>query len=132
MVGFILHHMKCFNLFLIVVILSKVNNTFLIDNCFIIISLFLGNVCFSRKLYEEVGGYDESVGMAEDLDLYVRFLINGHLNIYLPIISHLHRMHTANFSIGCDRDKHHSDLKDIYARNEVKLKIMGIKLTLSN
>ncbi len=132
MVGFILHHMKCFNLFLIVVILSKVKSIFLIDNCFIIISLFLGNVCFSRKLYEEVGGYDESVGMAEDLDLYVRFLINGHLNIYLPIISHLHRMHTANFSIGCDRDKHHSDLTDIYRRNEVKLKTMGIKLTLSN
>jgi len=132
MVGFILHHTKCFNLFLIVVILSKVKDTFLIDFCFIIISLFLGNVCFSRKLYEEVGGYDESVGMAEDLDLYVRFLINGHLNIYLPIISHLHRMHTANFSIGCDRDKHHSDLTDIYRRNEEKLKAMGIKLTLSN
>lgn len=92
----------------------------------------LGNVCFSRKLYDEVGGYDESVGMAEDLDLYVRFLINGHLNVYLPIISHLHRMHTANFSIGCDRDKHHSDLKDIYQRNEARLQSMGVKLTLSN
>ncbi len=91
-----------------------------------------GNVCFSRKLYDEVGGYDESVGMAEDLDLYVRFLIHGHLNVYLPIVSHLHRMHTANFSIGCDRDKHHSDLTDIYRRNEPRLQSMGIKLTLSN
>ena len=88
-------------------------------------SFLLGNVCFSKNLYDEVGGYDESVGMAEDLDLYVRFLIHGHLNVYLPIISHLHRMHTANFSIGCDRDKHHSDLKDIYGRNEEKLKVMG-------
>ena len=95
-------------------------------------SSLLGNVCFSRKLYDEVGGYDEKVGMAEDLDLYVRFLIHGHLNVYLPMISHLHRMHTANFSIGCDRDKHHSDLTDIYKRNENKLKIMGVKLTLSN
>ena len=89
-------------------------------------------MCFSRKLYDEVGGYDESVGMAEDLDLYVRFLIYGHLNVYLPIISHLHRMHTANFSIGCDRDKHHADLTDIYQRNEEKLRVMGVKLTLSN
>jgi len=87
-----------------------------------------GNVCFSKKLYDEVGGYDESVGMAEDLDLYVRFLIHGHLNVYIPMISHLHRMHTSNFSIGCDRNKHHSDLIDIYRRNEVKLKVMGIKL----
>jgi GT2 family glycosyltransferase len=93
---------------------------------------FLGNVCFSKKLYHEVGGYDESVGMAEDLDLYVRFLTHGHLNVYLPMISHLHRMHTSNFSIGCDLNKHHSDLTDIYRRNESKLKLMGIKLRLSN
>ena len=91
-----------------------------------------GNVCFSKKLYDEVGGYDEAVGMAEDLDLYVRFLIHGHLNVYLPMISHLHRMHTANFSIGCDKNKHHSDLTDIYRRNETKLKGMGVKLTLSH
>lgn len=89
-----------------------------------------GNVCFSKKLYDEVGGYDESVGMAEDLDLYVRFLLHGHLNVYLPIISHLHRMHTSNFSIGCDTNKHHSDLKDIYQRNESKFKILGIQLRL--
>ena len=94
-------------------------------------SIYIGNVCFSKKLYDEVGGYDESVGMAEDLDLYVRFLIHGHLNVYLPMISHLHRMHTANFSIGCDRNKHYSDLKDIYGRNENTLKGMGIQLRLS-
>lgn len=70
--------------------------------------------------------------MAEDLDLYVRFLIRGHLNVYLPMISHLHRMHTANFSIGCDRDKHHNDLRAIYGRNEEQLRVMGVKLTLSN
>jgi len=91
-----------------------------------------GNVCFSKKLFDEVKEYDESVGMAEDLDLYVRFLINGHLNVYLPMISHLHRMHTANFSIGCDRDKHHNDLKDIYGRNDEKLKQLGVELTLRN
>jgi GT2 family glycosyltransferase len=99
---------------------------------FFLICGILGNVCFSRRLYDEVGGYDESVGMAEDLDLYVRFLIHGHLNVYLPMISHLHRMHTANFSIGCDRDHHHADLTDIYRRNEEKLKAQGVKLTLSN
>lgn len=70
--------------------------------------------------------------MAEDLDLYVRFLIHGHLSVYLPMVSHLHRMHTDNFSTGCDMHKHHSDLRAIYKRNEEKLKIMGIKLTLIN
>jgi hypothetical protein len=64
--------------------------------------------------------------MAEDFDLYIRFLIHGRLNVYLPMISHLHRMHTDNFSIGCDRNKHHKDLTDIYHRNEEKLKIMGL------
>ncbi|CAF1546426.1 unnamed protein product, partial [Didymodactylos carnosus] len=91
-----------------------------------------GNVCFSKKLFEDVGEYDESVGMAEDLDLYTRFLIHGDHPVYLPVISHLHRMHTANFSIGCDRDKHHNDLRGIYERNEHKLKSLGVELTLSN
>lgn len=66
--------------------------------------------------------------MAEDLDLYVRFLIRGHLSVYIPMVSHLHRMHTDNFSIGCDAQKHHADLRDIYKRNEEALRIMGIKL----
>jgi GT2 family glycosyltransferase len=98
---------------------------------FVLSVIILGNVCFSRHLYDDVGGYDESVGMAEDLDLYVRFLIHGHLSVYLPMISHLHRMHQTNFSIGCDENKHHSDLKAIYKRNENKLATMGIKFTLN-
>ena len=87
-----------------------------------------GNVCFSRKIYDQVDGYDPSVGMAEDLDLYVRFLIHGHLNVYLPMVSHLHRMHTSNFSIGCNRDKHHADLRAIFLRNQQKLQMMGIRM----
>ncbi|CAF0879768.1 unnamed protein product [Didymodactylos carnosus] len=91
-----------------------------------------GNVCYSKKLFDDAGEYDETIGMAEDLDLYVRFLIHGDHPVYLPVISHLHRMHTANFSIGCDRDKHHNDLRGIYGRNEQKLKSLGVELTLSN
>lgn len=36
--------------------------------------------CFQR-FFEAVGN-DQSVGMVEDLDLYVRFLLYGHLDVY--------------------------------------------------
>ena len=43
-----------------------------------------GNVCCRHALIDEVGGYDEELQMAEDLDLYVRFLLAGHLPVVCP------------------------------------------------
>ena len=88
-----------------------------------------GNVCYSKKLFDEVGGYNEKLKMAEDLDLYVRFLLAGHLPGYSPHISHLHRCHTKNFSIGVDAAKHHDDLGIIYERYGDKLKELGVTYT---
>nr|BAJ94097.1 predicted protein [Hordeum vulgare subsp. vulgare] len=85
-----------------------------------------GNVCFSKKLYDEVGGYHETLKMAEDLDLYVRFLLAGKLPGVSPHISHLHRCHTRNISIGVDAVKHHDDLGMIYERYADKLKKLDI------
>jgi glycosyltransferase involved in cell wall biosynthesis len=86
-----------------------------------------GNVCYSKKLFDEVGGYHEKLSMAEDLDLYVRFLLAGQLPGYSPHISHLHRCHNRNISIGVDAAKHHDDLKCIYDRYADKLKALDVE-----
>jgi glycosyltransferase involved in cell wall biosynthesis len=85
-----------------------------------------GNVCYSRELFDKVGGYDEELDMAEDLDLYVRFLLAGHLPVLCPHISHLHRFHQQNVSIGVDADKHRADLQVIYAKYADQLKQLGV------
>ncbi|MCA8830659.1 glycosyltransferase family 2 protein [Hymenobacter pini] len=86
-----------------------------------------GNVCYSRALFDEVGGYDENIKMAEDLDLYVRFLLAGHLPVVCPHVSHLHRFHTSNVSIGVDADHHAQDLRIIYDNYAEQLQQLGIE-----
>ncbi|WP_223285007.1 hypothetical protein [Hymenobacter qilianensis] len=64
--------------------------------------------------------------MAEDLDLYVRFLLAGHLPVVSPHINHLHRFHTSNVSIGVDGEKHGEDLQAIYAKYAPQLEALGV------
>ncbi len=85
-----------------------------------------GNVCFSRALCDEVGGYDGELAMAEDLDLYVRFLLAGRLPVVCPHISHLHRFHASNVSIGVDAAQHNADLRVIYGKYREQLGALGI------
>ena len=85
-----------------------------------------GNVCYSRAFVREVGGYDGEMKMAEDLDLYVRFLLAGQLPVLCPHISHLHRFHTRNVSIGVDAATHNADLRVIYAKYRAQLQALGI------
>ncbi|MEJ7660597.1 MAG: hypothetical protein WKG07_13765 [Hymenobacter sp.] len=73
-----------------------------------------GNVCYTRQLLDEVGGYDAGLAMAEDLDLYVRFLLAGHLPVVCAHYSHLHRFHAANTSQNVDAARHNADLRVIY------------------
>ncbi|SHK69603.1 glycosyltransferase family 2 protein [Hymenobacter psychrotolerans] len=86
-----------------------------------------GNVCYRRSLFDEVGGYNETLKMAEDLDLYVRFLLAGHLPVVSPHISHLHRFHSSNVSIGVDAGKHGADLQEIYDQYAEQLQALGIE-----
>ncbi|MBU6122534.1 glycosyltransferase family 2 protein [Hymenobacter siberiensis] len=85
-----------------------------------------GNVCYSRAFVDEVGGYDGELAMAEDLDLYVRFLLAGQLPVVCPHISHLHRFHARNVSIGVDAGKHNADLQVIYEKYAPQLRALGI------
>ncbi|RYU81296.1 glycosyltransferase family 2 protein [Hymenobacter persicinus] len=86
-----------------------------------------GNVCFSKALFDQVGGYDEALPMAEDLDLYVRFLLAGQLPVVSPHISHLHRFHRNNVSIGVDATAHQHDLQLIYDKYAAALRQLGIE-----
>ena len=85
-----------------------------------------GNVCYQHHLWHEVGGYDEHLAMAEDLDLYVRFLLAGHLPVVCPHLSHLHRFHSRNVSIGVDADRHRADLAALYAKYADRLRPLGV------
>ena len=85
-----------------------------------------GNVCYRRAFVDEVGGYDNELKMAEDLDLYVRFLLAGQLPVVCPHISHLHRFHTRNVSIGVDAATHNADLQVIYDKYRPQLQALGI------
>lgn len=86
-----------------------------------------GNVCFSHAFLKQVGGYDGELSMAEDLDLYVRFLLAGQLPVLCPHISHLHRFHAHNVSIGVDAAKHNADLRAIYGKYRDQLQALGIE-----
>jgi len=57
----------------------------------------------------------------------VRFLLAGHLPVLSPHISHLHRFHTSNVSIGVDADKHGADLRVIYDKYAEQLKALGVE-----
>lgn len=53
---------------------------------------------FTKRLWHQVGGYDEAITYGEDLDLCIRFILAGHLPIHLPITTHMHRNHGKNLT----------------------------------
>lgn len=81
------------------------------------------NMLYRKDMWDRAGGYDESLSMAEDLDLYVRFLLAGQMPLYVPYISHLHRNHQGNTSREA---QHGSDLEKIYDKYSAQLAILGI------
>ena len=86
------------------------------------------NVVYKRELWEKVGRYDESLTMAEDLDLYIRFLLAGEMPKYIPYISHFHRFHAQNASMRVDSERHKRDLARLYDTYREKLVRRGIAL----
>jgi len=53
---------------------------------------------FTKRLWHQVGGYDEAITYGEDLDLCIRFILAGHLPSHLPITTHIHRNHGKNLT----------------------------------
>jgi glycosyltransferase involved in cell wall biosynthesis len=87
-----------------------------------------GNVCYHRSLFDRVGGYDPDLSMAEDLDLYVRFLLDGRMPRYVPMVSHLHRMHRNNLSKVVNKDHYNDDMTRLYEKYEPDLTRLGVQL----
>lgn len=79
------------------------------------------NVFFKKSLFQTVGGFDENLKIAEDLDLYIRFLLNGQRPLYNNFISHLYRCHSGNISAEINLSRHLSEdlpkLRKKYNRN---------------
>lgn len=71
------------------------------------------NGMYKKELFNKVGGYDEDMTVTEDLDLFIRFLLAGEAPIYLPIVSHLHRFHRNNISIGHAGEGHLKNLEEL-------------------
>lgn len=86
------------------------------------------NVVYKKKLWEKVGKYDETLAMAEDLDLYTRFLLSDVMPRYVPYVSHLHRFHATNVSIGVDAQHHKRDIIRLTAKYRKELIERGITL----
>lgn len=53
---------------------------------------------FSRKLFQQVGGYKENLITGEDVDLFIRFILAGVVPKFAPITTHLRRIHQNNLS----------------------------------
>lgn len=56
------------------------------------------NTFFKKDLAISCGLYDEKTYYAKDIDLYIRFILSGHLPYYSSIFSHIHRFHGSNIS----------------------------------
>lgn len=87
---------------------------------------FQGNCFFLRKTLLEVGAFDESIRIAEDLDLFIRFALNGNVPVYLPGPLYLHRLHKNNTSRVLGREnninEHKKDLAKLYQKYKQRLK----------
>ncbi|NCS32282.1 glycosyltransferase [bacterium] len=78
---------------------------------------FTHNVMFTKELFDSVGGYDATLRLGEDMDLFIRFLISNKPPLYLPFVSHLYRRHLQNLTVEYKTAEHlnHIDfLKEKY------------------
>lgn len=56
------------------------------------------SLMYTKGLWDIVGGYDEAITYGEDLDLCIRFILEGHLPNHLLLTTHVHRNHTTNLT----------------------------------
>lgn len=59
---------------------------------------FQQNSLISRRIFDEVGNYDETIKIGNDFDLAIRFLLHGFKPEYIPGPLYLHRYHENNLT----------------------------------
>lgn len=91
---------------------------------------FQQNCFYKKSIFDESGGFDPKEVVYQDLDLFIRFLLNGHLPKYLPGPLYLHRMHENNLSKITGREDnleaHKKDLQSLYLKYQIQLKKASI------
>ena len=82
------------------------------------------NVLMHKDLFLSVGKFDDDPAFmrlgGEDLDLYIRFLRAGHMPVVVPFLSHLHRVHSGNFSKEITHDRHLETISWLKAKYKEK------------
>jgi glycosyltransferase involved in cell wall biosynthesis len=87
------------------------------------------NAFFKKELWAKVQGFDETVHMGEDIDIYIKFLFQDKMPHYCPFITHLVRLHSQNMTVGIDQEKHLESLKDFKIRHQKDIERVGIKIS---
>lgn len=87
---------------------------------------FQQNSMYRKSLYQQVSGFDEGLGAAQDFDLFLRFLLEGHLPGYTPTPLYLHRFHEDNLSKRSGREQdpelHLQDTRNFYLQYTDRLR----------
>lgn len=87
---------------------------------------------FTRKIFDHVGGYNEALRTGEDVDLFIRFLLHKCLPKFVPVTTHLRRVHGKNLSLHYlqDHNFYFRDLRYYFETYENNLKlIVGVQQT---
>jgi glycosyltransferase involved in cell wall biosynthesis len=106
----------------------------LLNSIFLGEHFFQNNCLYCKQLFDLVGGFDENIRLAEDLDLFIRFALAGYTPKYLPAPLYLHRFHENNVSKVLGRENnllaHRKDLKKLYKKYQVSLNTILAPQTL--
>lgn len=79
---------------------------------------FQQNSFFSRNLFLNVGGFDETMRVSEDFDLCTRMLLKGYIPYYIKSTLYFHRFHDHNISIPFQNDPllHKKEIAKLYQK----------------
>ena len=83
-------------------------------------SIHAGTVLFRTELLREIGGMDESLMLAEEFDMYLRLMLNGHFPGYIDKEVSYYRMWEGSKSLQPDQKWRREQISNIRARYETE------------
>lgn len=84
------------------------------------------NTFFKKQLFDSVHGFDDTLRIAEDIDLYIRFILARHMPMYLHHTSHLMRKHDENTTIYVTPQNHLACMDTLRKKYDSHLKLLGV------
>lgn len=102
------------------------------DRAEVLTSMFCGehffqqNCMYKRRVFDEVGGFDESRANFQDFEMFSRFLLAGYMPHHIQGAGYIHRMHDQNMSLVNGRqtnpDLHKHDVRNLYLKMEKQVR----------